>query len=81
MIGGDAGPAQLTTYWRRNHPELIQGNAYGSWNGRTNKPFDGDVQDNIETLGNIVRFTLKLYNGNYGAVAYWCGSGGPKNPI
>lgn len=76
--GGDAGPAQLTSWWKTNHPDLIQGNAYGSWKGRTDKPFDGNVQDNIETLGNIERFSVQRY-GNYPAVAYWYGPGDPNN--
>lgn len=76
--GGDAGPAQLTSWWKTNHPELIRDKAYGSWNGRTNKPFDGNVQDNIETLGNIVRFSYQRY-GNYPAIAYWYGPGDPNN--
>lgn len=76
--GGDAGPAQLTSWWKTNHPELIQDNAYGSWNGRTNKPFDGNVNDNIQTLGNIVRFSYQRY-GNYPAIAYWYGPGDPNN--
>lgn len=49
--GGDAGPAQLTSWWKNNQPDLEQGNAYGRWKGRTDKPFDGNVQDNVETLG------------------------------
>jgi YD repeat-containing protein len=75
--GGDAGPAQLTTWWRTNHPELIQGNAYGTWNGRTSKPFDGNVQDNIETLGNIVRFSRDRY-GNLPDIPYHYGPGDSK---
>ncbi len=77
---GDAGPAQLTSWWRRNHPELIVGNAYGSWRGRTNGiPFDGNVRDNLATLGNIVRFSQQRYGSNY-LTAYWYGPGDPNNP-
>ncbi len=75
--GGDAGPAQLTTWWRTNHPDLIQGKAYGTWNGRTSKPFDGNVQDNIETLGNIVRFSRDRY-GNLPDIPYHYGPGDSK---
>jgi hypothetical protein len=75
--GGDAGPAQLTTWWKRNQPELIQGNAYGSWNGRTDKPFDGSVSDNVATLGNIVYFLHGHHNvgrnGDWGQIPYWYG--------
>jgi hypothetical protein len=72
---GDAGPAQLTTWWKRNHPELIVGNAYGTWKGRTEKPFDGNVQDNVNTLGNIVVFSYYHYRGNLSQIPYWYGSG------
>jgi hypothetical protein len=77
---GDAGPAQLTSWVRNNEPQLVVGNAYGTWHGRTNGlPFDGDVMDNLDTLGNIVRFGRDLY-GNYRSVAYWYGPGDPNNP-
>lgn len=77
---GDAGPAQLTSWWRNNHPELIVGNAYGSWHGRTNGvPFDGSPMDNLATLGNIVKFSRERY-GDYRSVAYWYGPGDPDNP-
>ncbi|MGH9967424.1 MAG: hypothetical protein ACREBG_06275, partial [Pyrinomonadaceae bacterium] len=76
---GDAGPAQLTSWWRNNQPGLIVGNAYGSWHGRTNGvPFDGNVRDNLATLGNIVRFSRDRY-GNDRSVAYWYGPGDPNN--
>jgi hypothetical protein len=70
-VGGDAGPAQLTTVWQQidrtgsarpkakplPHPlGIIVGNAYGSWHGRTTDVFDGSPVDNILTLGNIVAF-------------------------
>lgn len=58
---GDAGPAQLTTWWKRNYPELIVGNAYGNWNGRSDSAFDGNVWDNIATLRNIVLFNNALH--------------------
>ena|GEM_PF-4665628 len=70
--GGDAGPAQLTTWWSRNHPELIVGNAYGSWKGRIpdNARFDGDPLDNLMTLSNIIGFSLNRYNGSFRKTAY-----------
>lgn len=77
---GDAGPAQLTTWWSRNHPELIVGNAYGSWKGRTTTPFDGSVRDNIATLRNIVYYSHNRYQGSYYQTAYWYGPGDPNNP-
>jgi hypothetical protein len=78
---GDAGPAQLTSWWRRNQPQLIVGNAYGTWRGRTNGvPFDGDVKDNLATLGNIVRFSRNRY-GNDRDIPYWYGPGDPNNPV
>ena len=77
--GGDAGPAQLTTWWSTNQPNLIVGNAYGSWNGRTNQPFDGDVRDNIATLRNIYYFLRERHGSDYQA-AYWYGPGDRDNP-
>lgn len=66
---GDNGPMQLTSWWSRNHPELILGGAYDQINRRganTRLPFSpnpslgvGDPVANIITGGNIVRF---LYN-------------------
>ncbi len=73
---GDAGPAQLTSWWLQTYPELIKGDAYGSWKGRICDPefskssqpsckdgseFDGNVMDNLITLGNIVRFSRNRY--------------------
>lgn len=75
---GDAGPAQLTSWWRNNQPDLIVGNAYGSWHGRLvpgkDYSFDGSVQDNVATLRNIVRFSRDRYGSNY-MTAYWYGPG------
>ena len=79
--GGDAGATQLTSYWRNNHPELIVGNAYGTWHGRTNPKedsFDGDPLDNIATLRNIVAFNKSLH-GSYSRAAYWYGPGDAKD--
>jgi YD repeat-containing protein len=77
---GDAGPAQLTSWWRNNQPGLIVGNAYGTWHGRTHGvPFDGNVRDNLATLGNIVRFSRDRY-GNDRDIPYWYGPGDPGNP-
>lgn len=77
---GDAGPAQLTTWWKRNHPELIVGNAYGSWNGRTDKSFNGNPLDNMMTLANIIEFSLKRYAYSFYKVAYWYGPGSKEHP-
>lgn len=75
---GDAGPAQLTSWWRRNQPDLVVGNAYGTWHGRLipgrDYSFDGSVQDNVATLRNIVRFSRDRYGSNYWT-AYWYGPG------
>lgn len=76
---GDAGPAQLTTWWKRNYPELIVGNAYGTWNGRSDVAFDGNVWDNIATLRNIVLFNNALH-GSFDQTAYWYGPGNDKSP-
>jgi hypothetical protein len=82
-IYGDAGPAQLTTWWKRNHPDLIVGNAYGNWKGRTyigkDPPWEGSIRDNIATLRNIVYF-LNDRHGSFEQAAYWYGPGDPANP-
>lgn len=76
---GDAGPAQLTTWWKRNYPELIVGNTYGTWNGRSDTAFDGNVWDNIATLRNIVLFNNALH-GSFEKTAYWYGPGSVEAP-
>ncbi len=78
--GGDVGPAQLTTYWSRNYPQLIVGNAYGSWHDRTDQPFDGSVEDNITTMRNIVFFNIMLHGGSFKKAAYWYGPGAVQSP-
>jgi RHS repeat-associated protein len=71
---GDHGPAQLTRWWQRNHPELIVAGAYDyqdrgpRWDpGRKQwvpdpRPFAGDVEANLLTLANIARFTYTMYH-------------------
>lgn len=67
---GDAGPAQLNYFWIENHPELIAGDAYGTWTApRAGVPFDGSILDNLVTLGNIVRFQ-RLRGNTYGRSAF-----------
>lgn len=67
---GDAGPAQLNYFWFESHPELIAGDAYGTWNApRAGVPFDGSVLDNLVTLGNIVRFQ-RLRGNSYSRGAF-----------
>jgi YD repeat-containing protein len=76
---GDAGPAQLTTWWSKNHPEIIVGNSYGSWHGRTHGvEFDGNSQDNLATLRNIVMNSDQRY-GSFYQTAYWYGPGDPND--
>jgi hypothetical protein len=79
--GGDAGPAQLTSWWKRNQPQLIVGNAYGTWAGaKPGKKFDGDPLDNLSTLSNIIGFSHKRYNNSLYSAAYHYGPGDPTNP-
>jgi hypothetical protein len=73
---GDAGPAQLTGWWLRNHPDLVRGDAYGSWHGRSKVNFDGNALDNVLTLGNVVRF-LDEHNRSLRTVP--SGYGPPEN--
>ena len=77
--GGDAGPAQLTSWWRNNQPKLIVGDAYGSWKGRTTSAFDGNVADNIATLGNIIASNKQRLGGSFYNSAYWYGPGVKKD--
>ena len=67
---GDAGPGQLTSAVK----QFAIGNAYGSWKGRTKDvPFDGDIIDNVTTVGNIVTDGFTRHGGNFGQIAYWYG--------
>jgi RHS repeat-associated protein len=74
---GDHGPAQLTSWWLTNHPDLIVPGAYDvddpAHQTRSGN-FQGSVQANLETLANIVRFSYQRY-GNWRSVAYWYGPG------
>jgi hypothetical protein len=80
---GDHGPAQLTSWWWSNHPELIVPGAYDvadPTKGRNqDQKFHGSVSANLETLGNIVRFSYDRY-GNWRDVAYWYGPGTAEQP-
>ena len=77
---GDAGPAQLTTYWSSNYPQLIVGDAYGNWKGReSNTGFDGSVEDNLASMRNIVFFN-KVLHGSFEKAAYWYGPGTVASP-
>jgi len=76
---GDAGPAQLTSWWK-TYPQLIVGKAYGTWTGRkTNNGFDGSVEDNLATMRNIVTFN-DLIHGSFQKGAEWYGPGPPISP-
>lgn len=50
---GDHGPAQLTSWWKNKHPDLIVEGAYDPFtrpanHANRNKTFTGDVTANIE---------------------------------
>lgn len=65
----DHGPAQLTGWWKENHPELIHQLAYDDFGRPANHPnrqrrFAGSVVNNVLTLGNIVRFQRDHHGGN-----------------
>jgi RHS repeat-associated protein len=80
---GDAGPAQLTSWWWTNHPELILPGAFDvpdPTNGRNaDERFGGSVSANLETLYNIVVFSYDRY-GNWRDAAFWYGPGTEKEP-
>lgn len=75
---GDHGPAQLTSWWKDNHPELILPQAYDPF-GRPKdhknrqRKFTGDVYNNLLTLGNIVRFQRQHHAGDEGRMAAYYG--------
>jgi hypothetical protein len=81
---GDAGPAQLTSWWLTNHPELIVPGAYDvpdPTRGRNpNDRFQGSVSANLETLYNIVAFSYERYNHDWRQVPYWYGPGTEDQP-
>jgi hypothetical protein len=64
---------------------------YGSWNGRTyppsdnrhnpkkDKPFDGNVRDNVATLRNLILFGNNAYK-SFERTAFWYGLGDTENP-
>jgi RHS repeat-associated protein len=87
---GDHGPAQLTSWWWTHHSDLIVPGAYDvadpSRQARDpNQTFAGDVEANLLTLANIIRYTYVLYSADphlhgdaiYRKVAYWYGPGLP----
>jgi len=80
---GDAGPAQLTSWWWTNHRDLIVPGAFDvadPTEGRNaDERFGGSVSANLETFYNIVTFSYARY-GSWQQVPYWYGPGTAEEP-
>jgi RHS repeat-associated protein len=81
---GDNGPMQVTGYWRRNFPYLIEPGSFDPFTRKKNdqRTFTGNVKANVLTGGNIITW---LYNNHVvylrqrlGSIPYMYGPG--KNP-
>jgi hypothetical protein len=83
----DHGPLQLTSWWskysERNKLNLIVPGAYDSF-GRPkdhpnrDRPFEGNIEANVMTAGNIIRHSRNVLEQSYGDIAYNYGPGPDK---
>jgi YD repeat-containing protein len=83
----DHGPLQLTSWWsnhsKANNLNLIVPGAYDSFGrpkGHPNRDrrFEGDIEANVMTAGNIIRYSRKTLGQSYGDIAYHYGPGPDK---